>query len=456
MIKHIEIRTFIAFLCALLLGSNASGQDYSTITGNSVANIDTMLGAYGYNGELEPKIPQEEIIVFQELKAAMAISPATGLSFIEPYMTSSSSAVLFFMQGILQAQQGLMDKSIKNLKITIAKHPNFLQAHKKLGIALATTGEFEEAIPYLSKTINLGNPDSITYGLLGLCFLNKEQNISAEAAYSQAIIFAPTNMDWKKGLARAFLEQQKFNEGISIIEEILKGKPEDAILLTAQANAYIGKNQPGKAGANFEIIDRMGKSTPLTLMLLGDIYVESEVTDLALKAYLDALKKESTLNIPTALRTANILASRGAIDEAAIYITKINQFVGDDLEDSDKLGLLKLESRIALGRGDQERAMVILEEIIDYDPLDGEALIMLARSYKGKQEYAKATMFFERAQKVDKYEVDALIEEAKMLVAQRKFVAAVPLLQRAQNRRPSDRVARYLQAVRLIRDSQRL
>ena len=52
---------------------------------------------------------------------------------------------------------------------------------------------------------SLGNPDGITYGLLGLSFLNTGDSLSAEAAYRNAIVFAPETNDWKLGLARALL-----------------------------------------------------------------------------------------------------------------------------------------------------------------------------------------------------------------------------------------------------------
>ncbi len=458
MIKRIDIRTSIILLCTLLLGSIASAQT-SEIAYNEMwkdpSMLNSLLGSYGYNGDLEPKVPQEETMLFREILDLSQVDPKLALQTLEPQVKNNSSAPLYFFLAMLQVQQDLMDNAIRNLRISVEKWPNYLRANQRLGIFLATTGEFEEAIPFLTKTIELGGPDNMTYGLLGLCFLNLEKNISAEAAYSQAFVFDPKNEDWKRGLAQSLMSQQKYTEAIALLEEMLMAKPEDDKLLALQANAYISTNQYSRAGANYEIIDRIGKSTTSTLIQLGDLYMEENVPDLALKAYLSALEKESEININASIRTAKILADRGALDESATYIAKVNQRVGNKIEDDDKLTLLKLESRIAIGKGDQDKAMGILEQIVERDPLDGDALIMLAQSYSGKQEYARATLFFERARKVADHEVEALRGQAQMLVRQRKYAEAVPLLERAQNLEPRDYVGRYLQQVRLIRDAQR-
>ncbi len=309
MTKRIDIRTFITLLCTLLLGSIASGQASEisyTEMWKDPAMANSLLGSYGYNGELEPKVPQEETLLFREVLDIFQVDPKLALQTLEPQINRNSSAPLYFFLAILQVQQGLMDKSIGNLRISVAKWPNYLKANQKLGLFLATTQKFEEAIPFLTKTINLGGPDSITYGLLGLCFLNLEKYISAEAAYSQAFIFDPSNEDWKRGLTQALISQQRYTEAIAILEEMLIANPEDDKLIGIQAIAYVGNNMYSKAGANYEIIDRLGKSTTTTLIQLGDLYMEKDVADLALKAYLGALDRESELNINAAIRTASI------------------------------------------------------------------------------------------------------------------------------------------------------
>jgi tetratricopeptide (TPR) repeat protein len=458
MIKRIDIRTSITLLCTLFLGSIASGQppagSYNEMW-RDPAMANSLLGSYGYNGDLEPKVPQEETLLFKEVLDLFQIDPKLALQTLEPQITRDSSAPLYFFLAILQVQQDQMDKSIANLRISVAKRPNYLKANQKLGLFLATTGKFKEAIPFLTKTIELGGPDSMTYGLLGLSFLNQEQYISAEAAYSQAFVFDPFNDDWKKGLIQSLMSQRKYTEAIALLEEMLIANPEDDKLLGLQANAYVAQNMYPKAVANYEIIDRIGKSTDDTLTLLGDLYMEDNVPDLALNAYLSALDKGAELDVTSSIRTAKILADRGALDESSIYIAKVNQLTGDDINDDDKLELLKLESRIAIGKGNQDKAMGILEQIVERDPLDGDALLMLALSYRGKEEYARATLFFERAQKVSETEVKALIGQAQMLIRQRQYIKAVPLLEKAQDIEPRDYVARYLQEVRLVRDAQR-
>jgi cytochrome c-type biogenesis protein CcmH/NrfG len=115
--------------------------------------------------------------------------------------------------------------------------------------------------------------------------------------------------------------------------------------------------------------------------------------------------------------------------------------------DAQRLRFTRLRATVALSLGEEESAVKRLEELIQQDPLDGEALILLAGFYGRNGEGEKAELFYERAEQIKDHQVNALIEHAKYLVGQSEYAKAAGLLKQAQDLRPRENVARYLDQV---------
>jgi tetratricopeptide (TPR) repeat protein len=87
----------------------------------------------------------------------------------------------------------------------------------------------------------------------------------------------------------------------------------------------------------------------------------------------------------------------------------------------------------------------ILEEVVHRDPMDGEALMLLATHYAGAGEKERAILYYQRAEGIEAFEADASIKHGQLLAGMGKFDAAIPLLKRAQQLKPGDRLAKYLE-----------
>jgi tetratricopeptide (TPR) repeat protein len=458
MIRIIKLNRLLAIFLALSVGTAAMAQLLypSKAYWSDPENINAFLGTYGILGTVEPKISQEEGVVLKELILILKgrdkkLAIATLLSAITP----ESSAALDFTLANLYFETGEFDNAIGYYRTALQKAPNFLRAHKNLGIILVQKGKFDDAIGPLTKAINLGNPDGITYGLIGLCFLNSSDPLSAESAYRNALIFSPKTRDWKLGLARSLLEQRKFNATISLLEFLIAAKPEDSSLWLVQANAYLGNEDPMKAAANYEIVSRLGKATGDSLNLLGDIYMNEDMKDLALNAYLGAMEKNPDQDISRPISATEILTNRGALIEAQLIINRIRESYFD-ISNKNDLRLLKLQARNDIGMGRREDAIDVLERIVKREPLDGEALILLARFYSQSEDdkmIEQAVLRYERAAKIADYEARAKLAHAQMLVGVANYKDAVPLLEDVMDIDPSPSKLRYLQAVRNARDA---
>jgi Flp pilus assembly protein TadD len=121
------------------------------------------------------------------------------------------------------------------------------------------------------------------------------------------------------------------------------------------------------------------------------------------------------------------------------------------MEEADRRKLLKIEARLSMaeGAGSAETAAV-LEEIIQLDPLDGEALMLLGQHYSRQNEPDKAIFYYERAASLEAFEANAKVRHAQILVGLGRYADALPLLRRAQEVKPRDDIARYLEQVERI------
>jgi Flp pilus assembly protein TadD len=136
------------------------------------------------------------------------------------------------------------------------------------------------------------------------------------------------------------------------------------------------------------------------------------------------------------------------MDQARALITKVKASSGSTISDADRRKLLKLEARLSMagGAGDEATARV-LQEVIELDPLDGEALILLGQYHNRGGRPDQAILFYERAARIESFAANAKVKMAQVYVAQGRFGEALPLLRDAQALRPREDVARYIEQV---------
>ena len=426
------------------------------------------LGTYGVRAEVEPRVtPAEQQELTQvallmgteggadKARALLEKSLAGGVTTAKPDQSGKKgakplvSALYDFTLGSICLGQTNLAAAAIWYGRAVEKQPSFLRAQKNLGLVYVQSNAFDKAIGPLTRAIDLGAADGLTFGLLAHSYTMTEQHVAAESAYRQAMMLQPDVNDWKLGLARCLFKQRKFEEAAALCGDMLRRDPSRTDLWLLQANAFLALKQPLKAAENYELLDRAGKANVACLNTLGDIYVNEGVPDLAADAYLRALDKDPAGADPALfLRDAEVLAARNAQDEAGRLVGRVKETLGARLGATDQKRVLKLEARLAAAHGvSGEEQAKLLEEIVALDPLDGEALILLAQNHARNGKPDKAYFLFERAEGIEKCEAEARLRHAQLLVKNARYAEALPLLKRAQDLRPREDVARYVEQV---------
>jgi len=436
----------------VLISTNLSARaatDFVPWNGSSIIRDSewqkSFLGSYGFLSGVEPEIKAAELEILREVIDLMKVNPRAAATVLSQKVGPESSAALDFILANLRFQNGELTEAVESYQQALAKFPDFRRARKNLGLLMVQLNQYEPAIEQLTRAIELGDRDGRTYGLLGYCYINRDNPVAAEEAYRTAILQQPTSNDWQLGLARALLAQQRNEEAVSLFSSFLERNPTDSRAWKLQANAYIGLGQPRSAALNFETVRMLGDVDSSTLVLLGDIYMNEGIHELAKDAYVEAIAKaKGGASFETAYRAAELMLRTEAYEECVEVLDSIDRRFQGQIDGQRELELMTLKAKLARGQGRNKEAAKLLEEIVERDGTRGEALLELARFHWDQGNEQKALLLLERAENLEAFAYQALVEHGQFKVASQDYEEAALLLRRALRIKKEPRVERFL------------
>lgn len=442
--------------CALAARTARAQEDLSALW-RDPAFVRSFLGSYGVNAEIEPRLMPDEVKLLERIRPLLEKNDQAGAEAeLVKRMQPDCSASLDMTLGTLRYQQEKFAEARASYERAVEKFPSFRRAWRNLGLIHARDGRHDEAIRAFTRMLELGGGDAYSYGLLGFAYSAKEDYQASEAAYRNALLLQPDNTDWRFGVTKCAFKQEKYEDAATMLAVLLERFPDKAEFWALQASAFVGLKQPLRAAQDLEIVDRLGKASVEQLSTLGDLYAGEGLLELALSAYRRALERDTGPGLARHLRAAEVLASRAGTGEARALVARMRERSPAPSDEGERRTLLKLDARLALasGAGGEEAARV-LEEIVALDPLDGEALLLLGQHHVARSEPDRALFYFERAASLEACEVQARIRQAQVLVGLERYGEALPHLRRAQELRPREDVARYLEGVERLARTRR-
>ena len=440
----------------------ATSPDILKRTFSETAFIEQFIGSYAALAQREPSPKPEEIKLLKELVELIPKNPAKATELLEAQVNSGSSGMIQMVLANLYFQAGRLPEAADAYQKCVRDYPDFLRAHKNLGLLYLQQGELDKALTALSRSVELGDNDGRTYGLIGYCLLNKGKFLPAETAYRQAVLNSPENLDWTAGLAQTLYNLAKYEEALALFKDLAAEDPDEQEYWSLMVNVYLNLGDDTKAASTLEIIRRMGQASPENLALLGDIYLNQQVFSLALEAYQEALETGDGLLAETPLRTVDILYTYGSYQLAEQLIEDMRTRYGDSLNKEQSMKLLTIEAGLASARGDenaarQSGALIELARIyykqarklrIEMAPGDTDAEIEISELVQ------RAILKLEQAARHPDFRLEALTEHGQLLVNETQYAKALPLLRRAYDIKPRANLQSYIKRVEGAIDAQ--
>lgn len=392
--------------------------------------VDRFMGTFGVDTDKSPSVSKEEGEIFRRV-AGSGTSTSAAISTLRNAITSESSGAMDFALANFLLQQGDIGSAINSYNTAIRKFPNFGRAYKNLGLAYIQQQNYKQALPNLTKSLEILGGDGGLYGLIAFCHLNNENYGPALDAYKFALVFEPDSRDWRLGQLKSLQNLQKYDEVESIIYNYIEERPDEPEFWLQQANAFIAQGDYASAAANFEIVKMLGGADRKMYVLLGDIYVNIDAPLLALEPYENALAT-GEVEAEDALDLAKVLSRRIPAAELKAFLTSITSTYGENLQQKDALTLLTLKAGNALSMDDKETAMSLLSQVVAKDPLNGSALLTLGSYHFQEGDLVKSLDYYDRATNVEEAKFEALLGAARVLVKDNKYASAITRLKEAQ------------------------
>lgn len=402
--------------------------------------------------EVEPRVTSVEVEQMTEIfDAVRAEDYREALELLDEHGgKKNANAVFDFTRGNVYWELDRLDEAGAAYARAVEKQSRFLRAWKMLGQVRLRTEDFEGALPALVKTIELGGGDAITYGLLGVAHLNTGDPVAAESALRMAALLDPATLQWRIALVDSFLKQERFRDAIALLDAILEDDPGQPKLLIYQAGAFLRVGEPLRAAESYELADALGGATAESLSNLGDIYVNAELFDLGVDAHLRALAMDPAAAMRRAITASRSMVARGALQPVKELVAGVEEHAGESIELDTRKDILKLRSRIAVAEGAGDEEARVLAEIVELDPLDGEALILLGQHAARNEEPERAEFLYERAAGIEGFEAEAKMRHGELLVGKARYQEALALLRRSQELKPRDYLQEFIDKVERV------
>jgi tetratricopeptide (TPR) repeat protein len=317
--------------------------------------------------------------------------------------------------------------------------------------------------------------------MLGYCNFLQGNLFSAENALKTALTLDNTNKDVYQLLAQVLLQESRYKEARAMFQEMIKANPNKEQWWMALVNTYLAENDLDNCVVSLEVLRHMKKAETQSLYLLGNIYLTRNMFDMATDVYCQAIA-EGTLksnkspetvkgDIDSALDSARALAGYSAFDQATRILNMIDTSYKVSKTDEQQMDILTIRSNVNIAQGKGEEAAKDLKQILERDPLNGDALNTLASFYcelidvdiDGKtvrqpRDLQMAIMMLERAEDVNdnRIKLRAFTQHARLMVTSQdtdSLRKAVVLLKRAQEIEPTDGVEQYIQEIQKAIDA---
>lgn len=416
----------------------------------------TVTGSFGIDSRIEPRITVDEEFYLDEAAKKMADKDRAGAikGLLECSLLAESPALLFSL-ATFEFEAADLDSAVKHFAQALEKFPNFRDAHRNLAIVMVQQEDYETAVKHLARATELGSRESLTMGLLAYCHAVQNHPQAALDAYRLAALTQPSQRQWKMGQAQALLALKRPQQAAAIFQHLIDEEPSDLKLWLSQADNWIALQRPVDAIVNLEFAYRANELKAEAILFLGHLYLQNQLPDLAVLRYQVALQHTSPPSLSRAVEALELLARVGEWKEAAILAEQISVAKFYQAALTEKNTERKVISRfhrqlalIELETGDAKEGEKRVAAWLDQQPLDGWALILLARFKQEAAAREEAEMLLERAEGLAEYAAAAHRAHGKLLVNVGDYEQALEHLQKSQSLKPSETLADYLKAVK--------
>ena len=353
---------------------------------------------------------------------------------VPPTGGENISASVLYVIGVTYLELERYVPAEAALKAALVPLPDYLRVHEALGHLYLRTERYAEARVHLTRATELGlNSAGIHVGLAA-ANARTENWWGAASAFQQALAIEPENRSWQSGLLQALNETQQYAAGLALVEQMLQAVPDDDVLWLYRAHMAINSNQRDSALTSLEMAIRLGDDSVANKQVAATLHMERGSVGRA----VELLKSATAENLDFQF-IDQALAWLGYEDEWDYFRELLTAADARraSLDDSQRSLLLTRRASLQLHDGNRRVAIVSLQEAVDLDASNAEALMTLGQAYYDERDLNRAETMFQRASVFDLQRENALVSLAQVAIDQQNFERAIALLRDVVSRNPA-------------------
>ncbi|MFC4994892.1 tetratricopeptide repeat protein [Rubritalea tangerina] len=252
----------------------------------------------------------------------------------------------------------------------------------------------------------------------------------------------PETIEWKAGVAQCLMDIDNLPEALSILEEVYRAKPEEDSYALLLVNALLESSKRDKAIALLELLNRQERLSTSNICLLAQLYTSSGELRLAKKHFSSVLDKLNEESLPDFLKSVESVMYIGEWKYAE---TLLNAVGPKSLQTDSLIHKYDRLTAYCLFELNKPEARPHITKMLERTPLDGDALLLMAKVYVKAGEFEKAEVLFERAQKIEEFSYRAFLEHGKLLVGEKRYEKALEKYEAADSIKSNKQQRDYIE-----------
>jgi len=319
-------------------------------------------------------------------------------------------------------------------KAALGPLPDYVRVHESLGLLYLLTERPDDARKHLARAAALGLNTPNLHGALGYINQQDQNYWGAASAYQNAMMLDADNRQWQQGLLYSLAQSRQHASALSLVEQMLQDYPNEADLWLFRSQMSLLAGDRDSALSSLETALRLGNGAPANLQVATTLHMERGSIGRAVE--LLGQGHSQGIEYPFMDQALSWLIIKGEwvrMEELLVAMRPAS----DALNAEQRSRFLTREASLELQRNDMAKARAGLQQAIELDPANAEALMALAGIHRDSRNYNQAELLFQRASVDELYRENAWISMAQLAIDQNNLERALQLLRDVVNRNPA-------------------
>ena len=308
-------------------------------------------------------------------------------------------------------------------RLALQATPNHVRAHESLGMLYLRTERYADARTHLARAVQLGRNTALVHSALGYLDVRTRRYSAAATDFERALVLAPDDRNARRGLLLALTETREHDKAEALVEQLLREAPDDLHLWLYRAKIALTANERASALASLETALRLGDDALENRRACFELQMESG--NIARAVELLRGLRARDLPFPLVDQALGWLANENEWDRFRELLSSVDRAALSGVEQSH---LLTRRATLAVRDGNRRAASTALQEALELDPSNADALMALGQIYRTDRDYGRAELLLRRASDYGAVRENALIARAEVAIDQENFDGALTFL----------------------------